>query len=180
MSQWAQVNTQRHLWVVKTAILSAEVSMCCRWLDIFLGQSTQHDVLSADGEFFRQLKNVCRLLTTSCSSALSVTSTQDKSKSLPALIISTFLLICSLFVRNQAILSNCEVPGHWTLPVLPPVGKWKISVACNKYFTVGCLCVYISIALKLSPLLPGLFSFEFFVCHCPFSISLLSHTLIWW
>ena len=74
---------------------------------------------------------------------------------LPALIISAFLFDL-LFVRNQAILSNCEVPGHWTLPLLLPVGKWKISVASNKYFSVGCLCVYVSIALRLSPLLPGL------------------------
>ena len=95
------------------------------------------------------------MLTTSCSSALSVTSTQDKSNSTSSFdhFSVSFDL---LFVRNQAILSNCEVPGHWTLPLLLPVGKWKISVASNKYFSVGCLCVYVSIALRLSPLLPGL------------------------
>ena len=84
----------------------------------------------------------------------------------------------SLFVRNQAIFSNCEVPGHWWLP-LPPVGKWKISVACNKYFSVGCLCVYVSIAPKLSLLLlPVLLSFEFFVSLSRLYFSIIPHSSI--
>lgn len=140
------------------------VSMCCCWLDIFLGQST-HDVVSADRDFYKAIKKYLLIVD---NFLLQCTPRDIDTRQIEVhfqlwsfqlfLWFVPFSLTGSLFVRNQAIFSNCEVPGHWTLPP-PPVGKWKISVACNKYFSVGCLCVYVSIAPKLSPrLLPVLLS----------------------
>ena len=139
-----------------------------------------------DGIFTKQLKSIdCWQLPAPVRS--SMTSTHNKSKPTSSFDHYSVSFICSilaltasrsLFVRNQAIFSNCEVPGHWWLP-LPPVGKWKISVACNKYFSVGCLCVYVSIAPKLSLLLlPVLLSFEFFVSLSRLYFSIIPHSSI--
>ena len=156
--------------------------MCCCWLDIFLGQST-HDVVSADRDFYKAIKKYLLIVDNFLLQCTTVTSTQDKSKSTSSFDHFKFsydlfhphsLDRCLSGTKQSSLTVKCLDIGHCLPP--PPVGKWKISVACNKYFSVGCLCVYVSIAPKLSPrLLPVLLRFQFFVSLSRLHFSIIPH-----
>ena len=165
---------------VKTAILSACVAV--DWIFFLVSQHMMSYRLT--GIFTKQLKSICWLLTTSCSSAHSVTSTQDKSKSTSSfdhfnfsydLFHSHSLDRCLSGTKQSSLTVKCLDIGHCLRR------RWENGKsqwpAIN--ISVSAVFVFMSLLLPNSHLASYLSSSgSSFSCHCLVSISLLSHTTI--
>ena len=161
------------------------VSMCCCWLDIFLGQST-HDVVSADRDFYKAIKKYLLIVDNFLLQCTTVTSTQDKSKSTSSFDHFKFsydlfhphsLDRCLSGTKQSSLTVKCLDIGH-CLRRQWENGKSQWP-AIN--ISVSAVFVFMSLLLPNSHLASYLSSSgSSFSCHCLVSISLLSHTTILW